>query len=176
MSKISKKRGHVPEDKLRELASDPNGSLFHEARMLNQAAARCTEPTGERDLETYVLNTMAIECFLVHFRNLRDFLYPDADTADNRDNVIARDYHSGWLKTDRDWKPCSRNERNRVNKLLAHISYSRGDLDHGWPIKAMWQQMMQGLAEFIRSLPAEGQEWFKAWGLKKSHAAAKNRV
>jgi hypothetical protein len=83
-SRISKKRKHVPEDKLRELASDPNGSLFHETLMLNEAAARCAKPTGVRDLETYVLNTMAIECFLVHFRNLRDFLYPDADTADNR--------------------------------------------------------------------------------------------
>ncbi len=136
--------------------------------MLNQAAARCTKPTGDEGLETHVLNTMAIECFLIHFRNLRDFLYPDADSADNRDNVIARDYDSGWLKTDSDWKPCSRNERNRINKLLAHISYSRRHLDHSWPIQAMWQQMMQRLAGFIRSLPAERREWFKAWGLKKT--------
>ncbi len=163
MSKVPKKRGCVPEDKLRDLASPPNGSLFYERKMLNEAAAHCAEPT-------LALRFMAIESFLIHFRNLRDFLCPDVKTKNDPDNVIASDYDPRWLKTRDDWTPCSNGEQSRINKMLAHISYSR-DLGHRWRIKTMRQHMMRCLAEFIRSLPTERQEWFKTWDPDEGLAA-----
>jgi len=175
MPKTVKKRGHIPEDKLRQVASS-TGSLFYETLMLKETAARCVEPTDEGSLEIIVPYNMAIECFLIHFRNLREFLYPNAKVRRDSDNVIAFDYDSRWLKTENDWKECSDNERSRINKLLAHISYSRGELHPRWPTGRMRQCMMQRLAEFIVSLPPERQEWFEAWGLKKVMAAAESQA
>jgi hypothetical protein len=119
---------------------------------------------------------MAIECFLIHFRALRDFLCPDELVRKKNDNVIAFDYNSEWLQTEEDWKECSIDERIRVNRLLAHISYSRDTLERKWPIEAMRQSMMQRLAQFILSLPAKRQEWFESWGLNKTMAASIRRV
>ena len=167
MPRKQTRRSQAPEDQLRYLAS-PHGSLFYEALMMQEAAARCVEPTGKRSLQKDVPYNMAIECFLVHFRNLRDFLYPDDKVQAESDNVVAFDYDSNWAKTDKDWKDCSSDERRRINKLLAHISYSRRELAHRWPINDMRQRIMQRLAAFIRCLPASRQEWFKNWDLEKA--------
>ena len=53
MPKTVKKRGHIPEDKLRQVASS-TGSLFYETLMLKETAARCVEPTDEVSLEIIV--------------------------------------------------------------------------------------------------------------------------
>lgn len=172
MSKTRKERGCVPEDKLREVASPPDGSLFYETLMLNESAVRCMKPSPIMDAGY----NMAIECFLIHFRALRDFLCPDDTLWNNLDNVIAFDYDSRWLIRYENWTPCSGDERNRVNKLLAHISYSRRGLDLRWPINEMQQRIMRQLVEFILSLPHGRQEWFGACGLKETMAAAKSRV
>jgi hypothetical protein len=170
MVSASNKRNPISEDKLRKLAG-PNGSLYYEALMMKEAAARCVKPQGGATLDESVSYNMAIESFLIHFRNVRDFLYPDDNVR--ADDVIAFDYDPGWTKTGKDWQECSKSERDRVNKLLAHISYSRDILDHNWLTGIMRQRIMQGMAELIQTLPPERRSWFEAWGLERAIAAAK---
>ncbi len=169
---MRKNRPLVPDEKLRELTTPPNGALFYEVRMLSETAARCIPPKAGEAPEVY---WMAIESFLVHFRNLREFLYPSDLTWRCSDNVVACDYDSCWNKTDEDWKPCSINERERINKLLAHISYSRNEadpkFDPDWPIRTMRDRMTRGLTTFIATLQLEQQKWFHAWGFNRSASA-----
>src|SRR5258705_4608571 len=114
-------RPQMPESVLRYLASE-TGSLFYEVTMLTVAENKVsqTPPSNERNL--------AIECFLLHFRNLRDFLYPPSEPWTGKkaeDNVIAFDFCPQWKQLREDWAECSPNETDRLNKLLAHLTYSR---------------------------------------------------
>ena len=73
VTKMKNDRDPVAEDVLQQLTASPNGSLFYETRMLNASADACLKLEGRKSVEEW----MAIESFLIHFRNLRDFLYPD---------------------------------------------------------------------------------------------------
>lgn len=151
------KRPSRAADVLRYFAS-VNGSLSYEASMLDQAAKKCaTAPPG------YDRNA-AIECYLVHFRNIRDFLYPTAESwTDERyfDDVIAWDFCSEWLEVAEDWKECSLAERTRINKLLAHISYTRPQLGHDWPIAQMHAAIQNSVSEFVAKLSPDRKKWFE---------------
>lgn len=155
MSGQRKPRPVVNDSQLEYLASR-NGSLFYEAWMMKEAETRCVPPKD-------AAYNMAVESFLLHFRLIRDFLYPNDLIWSEGDNVVAADYNPTWTKTDGDWNECSPQERKRVNKLLAHLSYSRRALDHSWPTALMRQEVIQSLASFVRSLPPERQLWFKDW-------------
>jgi hypothetical protein len=160
MKKTHRPREHS-EAQLSQLAS-ADGALLYETQMLNWAADRF-EMTEVDSLETAILHNMVIECFLIHFRNLRDFLYPDLKLV-QPDDVLASDYDSRWGKTHTDWKQCSASERERINKLLSHISYSRGKLDRSWlVIPAMRQRLMESVAQFTRNLSPERRKWFAEW-------------
>ena len=145
---------------LQYLASS-NGSLYYEVQMLNYAAKESLNTQSGFE------HNVAVETFLVHFRNVRDFLYPASDSWTNDrkfDDVIAFDFCSDWLSVADDWKECSANERHRVNKLLAHISYSRPQLDHNWPVAYMVAVIRNSFAAFVSTLPPERKEWFSAYG------------
>jgi hypothetical protein len=114
------------------------------------------------------LRNMAIECFLLHFRNLRNFFYPSRDAWTNSfyfDDQIAHDFWSGWDAVEDDWSECSPDERNRLNKLLSHLSYSRRGLDHKWPIQEMSRAIRNALAQFLAALPDDRRTWFESFGV-----------
>ena len=155
----SKRKPRTTEE-LSHLASK-NGSLFYELAMMLEAEKLWNRAKQQRD-STY---NMAIECFLLHFRNLRDFLYPSPGAWTNQfyfDDVIANDFWSEWRSVYEDWTECSADEKSRIDKLLAHLSYSRPSLDHAWPIPKMSTAIQNALAEFLTSLPDERKEWFTA--------------
>jgi len=115
-----------------------------------------------------VRHNMAIESFLLHFRNLRDFLYPSKHAWTKEfyfDDVIANDFSCDWLGVEDDWKECSVAERDRINKKLSHLSYSRPELHkkapEGWPISEMSRSIQRSFAQFIANLPAARKEWFR---------------
>ena len=145
---------------LRSLASE-NGSLYYEVLMMNEAFRKWRTKSSAAE------QNLAIECFLLHFRILREFLYPSSNSwTDKRklDDVIAFDLSDHWVKTEDDWAECSPNERERINKLLAHISYSRPRLDHSWPIRNMLASIRKSFAAFVATLSPERQGWFKHYG------------
>jgi hypothetical protein len=161
------KRPMVDSQVLLQLAS-ADGSLFYEFQMLTAAvdAWRMLSAKQERTpLEDFCKNA-AIECFLVHFRNLRDFFYPSPDVWNKAkwfDNAVAWDYDPTWDKATADWQGIGLQERERANKLLAHISYSRPDLDHDWTLMpAMRNALVKEVRELVGRVPDERREWFKA--------------
>jgi len=110
---------------------------------------------------------MALESFLVHYRNLRDFLFPtkpvkQPDPQDKRalDSVLALDFNQAWQKEAKDWKEVVHNERERINKQLSHVSYARSQLDPEWPLPKMKSALMQVFKEFLEGLPGERRQYF----------------
>jgi hypothetical protein len=143
----------------------PHGSVFYEIDMLFAAYNRCRNPQSRdpNDVNAAALANMSVECFLLHFRTIRDFLYPPEDAWTHKrrfDDVIAYDYWDGWRYTIADWKECSLDEKARIDKLLAHLSYSRPGLDHKWPHGAMFTQLMKAFGAFTDALPPQKKHWF----------------
>lgn len=115
---------------------------------------------------------MALESFLVHYRNVRDFLFPLESTKNPDptkqvayeralDSVIAADFNpTGWTCESKDWKGVVPNERNRINQQLAHISYSRSQHDPNWPMAEMKSALMEQFERFLKSLPDERKAYF----------------
>ncbi len=157
------KRPSRDDSVLRDLVCQPTGALFYEVWMLNESAKiwSSTSPGAAHN--------MAIESFLVHFRNLRDFFYPPFEAwTDKRktDDVIAFDYCDQWHAAAPDWRELAPCERDRINKLLAHISYSRTALGRDWPIREMLAAIRTSLSAFVTKLPTERQKWFEVFGPK----------
>lgn len=131
-------------------------------------------------LNTY-FNNAAIEAFLVHYRSLRDFLYPRSSTKypvqSKRgpdkialDTAIAYDFDQMWGCEFKDWEspiqddaaqPISRKlEADAINKCLQHVSYTRLSLKRNWPRPEMCHAILQRFGTFLCKLPAERREWF----------------
>ena len=114
-------------------------------------------------------NNMAIESFLVHYRNVRDFLFPSQQTVEPEkcnyskaiDDVIAFDFcPDGWTYISTNWTDVVPDERDRINKQLSHISYSRPGYSKDWPIPAMTEAVHMRFAEFLKALPLKRRAFF----------------
>ena len=100
------------------------------------------------------------EAFLIHFRNLLDFLY---GTKKHGDDVLATDYTADTL-----WKPAPPSwlddYRRRCNKLLAHLTYDRVRYEDqnnmAWELEEKIQHIRGEWASFMHSLPDERRAWF----------------
>jgi hypothetical protein len=87
-----------------------------------------TEAIANRDATG---KNMALECFLIHARNIRDFSGADGES----DDVLARDFLSRSPRlrmTLLRGKPV----RRRMNKPVAPISCSRARLGRRWEVAA----------------------------------------
>lgn len=154
---LASKRPIRNEKVLRDLIMSEHGALFYELWMLNQSARRWSNPSDP------IVQNIAIESFLVHFRNLRDFFYPPLSAWTNpraADDVVAFDYCESWDKAAKDWQEAVPGERDRINKQLAHISYTRPTLDPKWPISQICTAIRKSLFEFVDTLSVERREWF----------------
>lgn len=141
-----------------EYLAGKNGSLWYEWGMFHATAQRI--PSARDDVERNAL----VEAFLVHFRILRDFVYPqELAWTKYLDDAIAFDYDASWTAVATDWKECSPNEKQRVDKLLAHLSYTRPTLGHQWPIPDMVKAIDAAFKSFITALPNNKQQWFAGY-------------
>ena len=103
------------------------------------------------------VQTCALESFLVHYRNLKQFLNNKRpfDT-----DVAAEDYS--------DNRPCAAvtetypNEDARINQLLAHISYTRDDLGRGsWDkLDQMEEAILDAFERYIPTIKPEFRSQF----------------
>ncbi len=109
-----------------------------------------------------------LESFLLHYRNLRDFLCPNlTEKGPPRDNVLASDFLDSEAPQHTSAPTMLCTDRTRINKLLAHISYTRkkykSEGDDKWLIHTMCREMVAGLSEFLTRLAAfapERRAWF----------------
>jgi hypothetical protein len=127
--------------------------MHHAARLLR----------SERDK---LHKTFYLELFLLHLRNIRDFLYADPKHAQQED-VAAED-----LVASADW-PAIRpalgqtisSEKGRLNRALAHLSYCRlhyNKTGKAWFVGRMHKEIEHSLDAFFRAIPPERKLWFKS--------------
>jgi hypothetical protein len=106
---------------------------------------------------------IALEAFLLHFRNLVEFLCPDPHALDQR-TVIGSDFLDKEKPENVARKDVLWRDKSRINALLAHISYGRaGYKDRNqmaWHVERMCREVVEGLQEFISKLSDERRAWF----------------
>ena len=111
-----------------------------------------------------ILVNVAIECFLLHLRNLRDFFYA-ANPRD--DDAVASDYFDDpttWESSRPELASVIAVEKERIHRALVHLSYSRlgyvGDAK-GWKVGEMTAAIDKTFMAFLQKLPTEREAWFK---------------
>lgn len=104
---------------------------------------------------------MALESFLLHFRNLRAFLCP---SSQRDDDVLASDFLGMYDGSDVGDRDKLNVDKERLDKMSAHVSYSRSDFieagDDGWDSSVMLILMLSELQKFLVRLPEQQRAWF----------------
>jgi hypothetical protein len=106
-----------------------------------------------------------LEPFLLHVRNLRDFLY--CDNPSHEDDVVAVhffDHPDDWTTRRPPMAEYLTSIRKRLNKALAHISYARLDYrsNKTWNIGQIKQDLTVPWEAFLNALPPRKRQWFHA--------------
>ena len=107
---------------------------------------------------------MALESFLLHYRNLRAFLCPSIQTLTN-DDIIASDFLGASIA--KDLSDCNKLgvDKRRLDGMLSHLTYRRGTYitggDQSWNVAGMLVTLFFELENFIAgSLPQAMKPWF----------------
>jgi hypothetical protein len=106
---------------------------------------------------------MALECFLLHFRNLRGFLCPTLQkTCD--DDICGSAFLGQSEAIDVVDKNTLARDKERLDKMLAHLSYTRDPFiearKHDWPVARMSVEILEQLEVFLDLLSPEMRSWF----------------
>ncbi len=106
-----------------------------------------------------------LEPFLLHVRNIREFLYNDG--AKKKDDVLALDFFDNpddWTKKRPPIGAYLKSIRERLNKSLAHITYARLDYRQYelWDLAKIRHDLEKPWGAFMAALPPEKREWFSA--------------
>ena len=109
------------------------------------------------------LHSAILESFLLHARTLRDFLCDDHKR--HRDDVLAGDFFGApemWTKVRPPLGPYLPENRKRLNRALAHISYARLGFRarKEWDISAVLRELDLIWQSFLAALSPERREWF----------------
>ncbi|MFH1919163.1 MAG: hypothetical protein ABIP48_04640 [Planctomycetota bacterium] len=101
-----------------------------------------------------------LESFLLHARNLRDFLYKDNAAKDDVLAVHFFDQAEDWRKRRPPKGSYLESLRDRLNKALAHISYSRLKYrdDMRWNIAQIKHDIETPWEAFLLALPDDKRE------------------
>ena len=136
--------------------------ISYEIKMLRELAdALQGKGVGPRTMKNGLL-----ESFLIHYRNLYDFFYPDLPAKRRLlYDISAGDYlpsRDRWRKERPEWDTEKLlDNRERVNCLLAHLTLRRLKYNNrSWPDKKMAEFMESLVQEFLRELPRERRAWF----------------
>jgi hypothetical protein len=135
-----------------ELQEFSDEHLFYEIWMLCEMADRVLN--GK--YPDQVAKNAYIESFVIHSRNVLDFLY---NVGNRPDDVHASDFEDNvpWNPPLKDavlsaWYP------TRMNKHLAHMTYKRltvPEADRNWPVKDIFPSVRVVLNEFFNWVPAK---------------------
>jgi hypothetical protein len=90
---------------------------------------------------------MALECFLLHARNIRAFF--DAEGREN--DVLSRDFLGRPIRVA---MPTLRSSQmqDRLNRRVAHLSYSRSYLGKSFPVEKLMGEINAAMARFEERL------------------------
>lgn len=124
--------------------------LQYEWRMARVATNATIEGTLKQDA---AMVNMALESFLIHARNIRDFFA----SRGNPDDVLARDFLGRPTRV-RLSLLRSPKIRRRLNKRIAHISYSRARLGRGWNWSILLSEINDAMGKFEQRLRARSKK------------------
>lgn len=106
---------------------------------------------------------MALESFLLHYRNLRGFLCPSLHFS-RRDDIIASDFFNEVAERDLGDANKLGVDKVRLDQMLAHLTYQRQNYitsgNHSWNIPAMTAAILGELEAFLTVLPERMRSWF----------------
>ncbi len=120
------------------------GTVEYEFRMfVVGCAALSRAPTPEE-------KNLVLEALLIHARNLRDFFAPSGRSND----ILARDFVSRMPRIAMPYLR-SNTSRNRLNRLIAHLSYSRPRLGKNWDIHRLVHEVEAAMSAFLKRLKEE---------------------
>jgi hypothetical protein len=114
-------------------------------------ALRFRAPTSEE-------GNMCLEAFLLHARNLRECFRNDSHQPDD---ILLSDYVT---RMPRIAMPYLRRNRRRLNRRLAHASYSRQRLTPRWDTKVILSEILAALKAFLIRLDKDSPKqvpWFE---------------
>jgi hypothetical protein len=108
---------------------------------------------------------MALESFLLHYRNLRAFLFPSLQLKPREDDVIAADFLGKESPDDVGDPSEVGQDKERLDKMLAHISYSRrkeyiAKDNIYWEVGKMAAAMLKQVGVFVCAVPEHMKPWF----------------
>ena len=118
--------------------------LGYEWRMARSAVGVLA--VAYREDDQFAIN-LSLECFLLHARNLRDFFAPTGKP----DDVLASDFLGRPPRVKMSMLR-SRAVRNRLNKRIAHLSYSRFRFRGGWNVPTLMTEIDNAMHQFIERL------------------------
>ena len=115
---------------------------------------------------------MALESFLIHFRNLRSFLCPSLQVLGD-DDVIASDFLGEQMPEDIGDSARLSVDKQRLDRMLSHVSYSREKYitsgDYEWRVADLTVIALDELEKFLAQLPAEKVPWFPSRETIREH-------
>lgn len=122
---------------------------------------------------------IALESFLLHYRNLRTLLCPSTQKYTSDDDVLASDFTAGNGSDVGDASKLEVDQR-RLDKMLAHLTYSRGAYierdEYGWEVGKMAILACDEFLKFLELLSDDRRAWFPSIELlKRWHAEAQSR-
>ena len=143
------------------------GFISYEYLMLAEAARLwVNQGLSEYSSAVKLKRRMATDVFLLHARNLINFLSP-TESAKMNDDVVATDYNASWTcSKDSRFAGKSISEwRQQINKLLSHVTYERTTLireggPERWPIETIHQAIEARFGAFLATLSESRREWF----------------
>jgi hypothetical protein len=108
-----------------------------------------------------------LESFVIHFRALLDFFYPQEKTK--KDDVLAEDYfdHSDrWKNIRPHLSEALSRAKTRAHKEIAHLTYARLDVTpetKGWAFIEIANEMNDLMEVFLKNVPRNnlGSRWKK---------------
>ncbi len=155
-----------PQSECQQAAAEVRFELW----ALSQSLGDCREALSPAGSPDWAPGAFAVECCLLHVRNVLDFLYPRLRV--HADDIVADDFTAGrWSRERPDaaavqlaGMPLQR-VRQRLDKELAHLTYSRVHARE----EQLWEHVVS-IAEdlltlarcFLRSLDEPERSWFAA--------------
>ena len=148
---------------LEQAAQDVNYEIHMLIQSASDVGAAWASPPSELSDDH---KNMALECFLLHFRNLRAFLCPSLQKAPPRvDDILGSDFlHKPAPEDLADPKRIG-DDKERLDQMLAHLTYNRRRLyiasgNIAWQVGKMAVAMLQEIENFLRGLPPHMKTWF----------------
>ena len=129
-------------------------------RDLTQGQRADTQGGRDKTDSEQIQESILLESFLIHARNLRYFLFDEPKW----DDVAAEHYLPEWDEQVEDWCPYLNERRFRLDKSLAHISYKRIEYESGkkWDCGTIYKEITDALDGFLSRLTPEKRDWFTA--------------